>query len=69
MGKRVPPSDNGSHTPGTNASFDYVIVGGGTAGLTLATRLAQNGSFSVAVVEAGGIDPAMVAHHLLPLRR
>lgn len=38
--------------PGTNASFDYVIVGGGTAGLTLATRLAAN--FSVAVVEAGG---------------
>ena len=37
-----------------NASFDYVIVGGGTAGLTLATRLAQNGTFSVAVVEAGG---------------
>lgn len=26
---------------------------GGTAGLTIATRLAQNGSFSVAVVEAG----------------
>ncbi|KAK5113127.1 hypothetical protein LTR62_003706 [Meristemomyces frigidus] len=39
---------------GANASFDYVIVGGGTAGLTLATRLAQNGSFSVAIVEAGG---------------
>lgn len=39
--------------PGVNASFDYVIVGGGTAGLTLATRLAQNGSYSIAVVEAG----------------
>ncbi|KAK4550856.1 hypothetical protein LTR36_000436 [Oleoguttula mirabilis] len=39
---------------GANASFDFVVVGGGTAGLTLATRLAQNGSFSVAVVEAGG---------------
>ncbi|GAM90035.1 hypothetical protein ANO11243_080750 [Dothideomycetidae sp. 11243] len=34
--------------------FDYVIVGGGTAGLTLAARLAANPSISVAVVEAGG---------------
>ncbi|KAL8831535.1 MAG: hypothetical protein Q9191_000813 [Dirinaria sp. TL-2023a] len=40
--------------PGTNATFDYVIVGGGTAGLTLATRLASDAAVSVAVVEAGG---------------
>lgn len=39
--------------PGVNASYDYVIVGGGTAGLTLAMRLALNGSYYVAVVEAG----------------
>lgn len=25
--------------PGVNASFDYVIVGGGTAGLAIATQL------------------------------
>ena len=37
-----------------NATFDYIVVGGGTAGLTIATRLAQNASNSVAVVEAGG---------------
>jgi len=35
-------------------SFDYVIVGGGTAGLTLAKRLAEDGTHSVAVIEAGG---------------
>ncbi len=41
--------------PGKNASFDYVIIGGGTAGLTLATRLATNNdSISIAVIEAGG---------------
>ncbi|KAL8675736.1 MAG: hypothetical protein Q9186_007642 [Xanthomendoza sp. 1 TL-2023] len=40
--------------PGTNATFDYVILGGGTAGLTIATRLAQDPAISVAVVEAGG---------------
>jgi choline dehydrogenase len=37
-----------------NQSFDYVIVGGGTAGLALANRLSENPSFSVAVIEAGG---------------
>ncbi|KAK4233374.1 hypothetical protein C8A03DRAFT_38924 [Achaetomium macrosporum] len=35
-------------------SFDYVIVGGGTAGLAMAKRLAENGTHSVAVIEAGG---------------
>ncbi|EMD93796.1 hypothetical protein COCC4DRAFT_65990 [Bipolaris maydis ATCC 48331] len=38
-------------TPG-NASFDYVVIGGGTTGLVLATRLSAFAS--VAVVEAGG---------------
>lgn len=39
--------------PGTNATYEYVIVGGGTAGLTLATRLAEQQSGRVAVIEAG----------------
>ena len=40
--------------PGKNATFDYIIIGGGTAGLTVAARLAQEANTSVAVVEAGG---------------
>lgn len=40
--------------PGANATYDYVIVGGGTAGLTVAARLAKDPSLSIAVVEAGG---------------
>ncbi|KAF7189262.1 Patulin synthase [Pseudocercospora fuligena] len=36
-------------------TFDYVIVGGGTAGLTLANRLSTDGSQRVAVIEAGAI--------------
>ncbi|KAF2177983.1 GMC oxidoreductase [Zopfia rhizophila CBS 207.26] len=36
-----------------NASYDYVVIGGGTAGLALASRLSA--SASVAVIEAGGI--------------
>ncbi|KAB8288833.1 hypothetical protein EYC80_010736 [Monilinia laxa] len=46
----------GSHfgVIGLDATFDYVVIGGGTAGLTLATRIAESGKFSVAVIEAGG---------------
>ena len=40
--------------PYINATYDYVIVGGGTAGLALATRLAEDSSLSIAVIEAGG---------------
>ncbi|KAK5947173.1 hypothetical protein PMZ80_001320 [Knufia obscura] len=43
---------NSFGVPGVNTTYDYVVVGGGTAGLTIAARLAQNNS--VAVVEAGG---------------
>ncbi|KAH8893113.1 alcohol oxidase [Thozetella sp. PMI_491] len=39
--------------PGFNATYDYVVVGGGTAGLVLAARLAKDAS--VAVIEAGGL--------------
>ncbi|KAH7313753.1 hypothetical protein B0I35DRAFT_462048 [Stachybotrys elegans] len=34
-------------------TYDYVIVGGGTAGLTLAARLSEDDDVTVAVVEAG----------------
>ena len=33
--------------------YDYVIIGGGPAGLTLANRLTEDPAVSVAVVEAG----------------
>jgi choline dehydrogenase len=37
-----------------NETYDYVVVGTGTAGLAVAMRLAENTSYTVAVVEAGG---------------
>ncbi|KAF4626925.1 hypothetical protein G7Y89_g11230 [Cudoniella acicularis] len=43
---------SGFAIPG-NASYDYVVVGGGTAGLAIASRLAETAS--VAVIEAGGL--------------
>lgn len=51
----TPPHTGYSYgKPGFDASFDYVVVGGGTGGLAIATRLAENPSVSVAVIEAGG---------------
>ncbi|KAI4282986.1 MAG: hypothetical protein L6R38_002512 [Xanthoria sp. 2 TBL-2021] len=40
--------------PGSSSKFDYVIIGGGTAGLTVAERLSEDPTISVAVIEAGG---------------
>lgn len=34
-------------------SFDYVIIGGGLAGLVLASRLTEDESAKVLVIEAG----------------
>ena len=34
-------------------NYDYLVVGGGTAGLALATRLSESGKYMVGVLEAG----------------
>lgn len=33
--------------------FDYLIIGGGTAGLVIAARLSENGKLNIGVLEAG----------------
>ncbi|KAF7175630.1 hypothetical protein CNMCM7691_009195 [Aspergillus felis] len=45
-------SDLWESTLGNDETFDYVVVGGGTAGVTLAVRLAEE-KLRVALVEAG----------------
>lgn len=37
----------------TSRRFDFIVVGGGTAGLAVASRLAQNASLTVGLLEAG----------------
>ena len=39
-----------------NNEFDYIIIGGGTAGCVLAGRLTENPNTTVCMLEAGGSD-------------
>ncbi|KAF9047974.1 hypothetical protein BDP27DRAFT_1517378, partial [Rhodocollybia butyracea] len=38
---------------GQDQTFDFVVIGGGTAGITIAARLAEDPSITVALIEAG----------------
>ena len=46
----------------TPQGFDYIIVGAGSAGCVVASRLSQNPDIRVALVEAGGPDDAPEIH-------
>ncbi len=46
----------------TEAGYDYVIVGGGSAGCVLAARLTENPDVRVLLLEAGGKDSHPLIH-------
>ncbi|TFK84290.1 GMC oxidoreductase [Polyporus arcularius HHB13444] len=47
-----------------STTFDYIVIGGGTAGLTVAARLSEDPATKVGVLEAGDWDPNIAAINL-----
>ena len=46
----------------SQTQFDFIIIGAGSAGATLAARLTENSQFSVCLIEAGGKDTSPFIH-------
>src|ERR1700761_3892747 len=59
LGDETMPADN---KPETGGSYDYIIVGAGSAGCVLANRPTASGRYRVLLLEAGGPDRNIWIH-------
>ncbi|KAI0543022.1 hypothetical protein GGR58DRAFT_5434 [Xylaria digitata] len=62
----VSGSTYSTRVPFPGSSFDFIVVGGGTAGNVIAGRLAENPNVSVLVLEAGIAHPELVEQITTP---
>lgn len=46
----------------SNATYDYIIIGAGSAGCVLAEQLSQDTNLNILVIEAGGADKNLLFH-------
>jgi choline dehydrogenase len=63
------PVEHGGSGRGIESSYDYIVVGAGSAGCTIAARLSANPASRVLLIEAGGADisrPALQSPVLWP---
>ncbi|SPQ25655.1 44278e40-6c0d-47dd-baf2-662db6900c6d [Thermothielavioides terrestris] len=57
-----------AHTVANKTEFDFIVVGGGTAGCVVAGRLAENPKVNILVIEAGISNPGDVDAITTPAR-